>query len=91
MKTSFRAALLGALLISAPATLLADDIEGRIQAIDPASQSFVVQGITFYTTPSTDYDDGLRSFADLAVGLKVEVDFTYLDGRHIATEVELDD
>lgn len=91
MNNLLRASLLGALLAAAPTSLLADDIEGRIEAVNPADQSFLLQGITFYTTPSTDYDDGLRSFADLTVGLKVEVDFTYLDGRHIATEIELDD
>lgn len=91
MKSLLRASLLGLLLAATPTALLADDIEGRIEAVNPADQSFVVQGITFYATPSTDYDDGLRSFADLAVGLKVEVDFRYVDGRHIATEIELDD
>ncbi len=50
-----------------------------------------VQGITFHTLASTDYDDGLDRFEDLQVGQKVEVDFEYRDGRHIATEIELDD
>ena len=42
----------------------------------------------FYATPSTDYDDGLRRFADLAVGQKVEVDFEYHNGKHCATEID---
>ena len=45
----------------------------------------------FYATPSTVYDDGLRRFADLAVGQKVEVDFEYRNGKHCATEIELED
>jgi cold shock CspA family protein len=40
---------------------------------------------------STDYDDGLKGFADLREGQKVEVDFEYRDGKHFATEIELED
>ncbi len=69
----------------------ADDIEGQITSINPDEQSFVVQGITFFATPTTDYDDGLRRFSDLQLGQKVEVDFVFRDGRHIATEIELED
>ncbi len=69
----------------------ADDIEGRIASINPDEQSFVVQGITFFVTPTTDYDDGLRRFSDLQVDQKVEVDFVFRDGRHYATEIELED
>lgn len=72
-------------------TASADDIEGRIESIDFSAQTFVVQGITFHATPGTDYDDGLKRFADLRVGQKVEVDFVFHEGRHIATEIELDD
>jgi hypothetical protein len=71
--------------------VLADGTEGRIEFVYPADQSFVVQGITFYVTLSTDYDDGLRSFADLRPGQKVEVDFKYREGKHYATEIELED
>jgi hypothetical protein len=59
--------------------------------VEPSNQSFVVQGITFYTTESTDYDDGLKSFTDLRPGRKVEVDFEYRDGKHYAIEIELED
>lgn len=69
----------------------ADDIEGRIEQLDGANRILTVQGITFHTTAATDYDDGLQRFEDLRVGQKVEVDFVYRDGRHIATEIELDD
>lgn len=51
----------------------------------------MVQGIEFFVTPSTDYDDGLKGFGSLAVGQKVEVDFDYRDGRHYVIEVELED
>lgn len=70
---------------------LADDIEGRIESIDTERQTILVQGITFHVTGKTDFDDGLRNFADLAVGQKVEVDFKYREGKHFATEIELDD
>jgi len=73
------------------AVVSADDMEGRIEFINPENLSFGVQGIEFFTTPSTDYDDGLHHFDDLAKGQKVEVDFIYREGRHYATEIELDD
>jgi hypothetical protein len=88
---TFVKALLGAsalALVSAAA--LAEDIEGLIESINPSSQSFVVQGIEFFVTPSTDYDDGLKGFGSLAVGQKVEVDFDYRDGQHHVIEVELE-
>lgn len=68
----------------------ADDLEGVIESVDTAQRSFTVHGITFYTMPGTDFDDGLRRFEDLEVGQRVEVDFEYREGRHYATEVELD-
>ncbi len=73
------------------ATAQADDIEGVIESIDAQNQTLTVQGITFHTNENTDYDDGLNSFADLSQGQKVEIDFEYRDGRHLATEIELDD
>ena len=84
-------ALTVVLFMMLPGPALADDLEGHIEFVDPVNQSFVVQGITFYVTPSTDYDDGLKSFADLRPGQKVEVDFKYRDGKHYATEIELED
>jgi hypothetical protein len=68
-----------------------DDLEGRISSVNRSSQSFVLNGITVYTTNSTEYDDGLRSFSDLAPGQEVEVDFQYQNGKYFATEIELDD
>jgi hypothetical protein len=67
-----------------------DDLEGVIESIALDSQSLVVQGITFYTTEQTDYDDGLKSFSDLKPGQTVEVDFNYQDGKHYVTEIELE-
>ncbi|PMR72522.1 hypothetical protein C1H69_21275 [Billgrantia endophytica] len=69
----------------------ADDIEGVIEAVDAENRTLTVQGITFEVTDSTDYDDGLSRFEDLQEGQRVEVDFDYRDGRHIATEIELED
>lgn len=70
--------------------VLADDMEGSIESLDTNAQTFVLQGITFKTTDNTDYDDGLTQFADLEAGLRVEVDFTFINGIHYATEIELD-
>lgn len=78
-------------LVTGAGAAHADDVEGLIERIDAATQTLVVQGITFHTTERTDYDDGLKRFADLKVGQRVEVDFDYRDGRHIATEIELDE
>lgn len=91
MKRIITVALLGALVFLPAPALLANDLEGHIESVNQEEQSFVVQGITFYTTASTDYDDGLRGFSDLKVGQKVEVDFEYRDGKHYAKEIELDD
>lgn len=70
---------------------LANDLEGRIESINQSEPSFIVQGIKFFATQSTDYDDGLKEFADLREEQKVEVDFEYRDGKHYAVEIELDD
>lgn len=91
MKKHLNALLASFCLVLGSGPALADDVEGRIESINPGEQSFVVQGIRFFVTKSTDYDDGLKQFADLKEGQKVEVDFEYRDGKHFATEIELDD
>ncbi|PKM21015.1 MAG: hypothetical protein CVV11_06015 [Gammaproteobacteria bacterium HGW-Gammaproteobacteria-15] len=90
MKLSLKTLLLATAVTAISISAQADDIEGKIDAINAETQSFVVQGITFFTSTTTDYDDGLKTFADLKVGQKVEVDFEYRDNRHIATEIELE-
>lgn len=90
MKLSLKTLLLTATVSAISLSAQADDMEGKIDAINAEAQSFVVQGITFFTETTTDYDDGLRTFADLKVGQNVEVDFEYRDKRHIATEIELE-
>lgn len=75
--------------LTAPA--FAGDLEGAIESIDAGNKHFTVQGINFRTDDRTDYDDGLRGFSSLQQGQRVEVDFHYRDGSHIATEIELDD
>ena len=94
MQRTFTRLALGSFLALATATVAADDnrdVDGLIQSINPANQSFVVEGKTFHTTPKTRYDDGLTRFTDLKVGQDVEVDYRMRDGRYIATEIELDD
>ena len=68
-----------------------DDTEGRIESINQQARSFVVNGMTIHTNRDTDYDDDLRSFSDLKVGQRVEVDYVRRDGKRIAEEIELDD
>lgn len=84
------AAGLALVLAAAAGSVQANDLEGVITAVNADQASFVVQGITFHTSPTTDYDDGLKHFADLRVGQTVEVDFEYRDNRHWATEIELE-
>lgn len=91
MNTRFRVMLAGFSLVLVSSTALAEDLEGRIESINKGSQSFVVQGIEFFVTPSTDYDDGLRGFDGLRESQKVEVDFQYREGKHYVTEIELED
>lgn len=91
MKAQVKALLLAVSVGLFSASALANDVEGQIESINPEDQSFVVQGIRFYATELTDYDDGLEAFADLEVGQLVEVDFKYRDGKHYATEIELED
>lgn len=91
MVSRFKALATSFFLVLCSSTALADDLEGRVESINPSDRTFVVQGIRFVATAATDYDDGLRGFDDLREGQKVEVDFEYRDGRHFATEVELDD
>lgn len=91
MYCAIKKVALGCAIVSFSVVASANDLEGVIDSINPEQQSFIVQGIEFFTTETTDYDDGLRSFADLQISQRVEVDFVYRDNRHYATEVELDD
>lgn len=92
MKSRLMTVLMSFLLILCALPAFAgNDLEGIIESIRPGDQSFVVQGIRFFATPTTDYDDGLRRFEDLKKGQKVEVDFKYREGEHIAMEIELED
>ncbi|KKO20850.1 MAG: hypothetical protein DCC43_08360 [Candidatus Brocadia sp.] len=91
MKNYFKVLIVSLFLVLCLSSAFADDLEGRIESINQSEKSFVVQGIKFFVTQSTDYDDGLKGFADLKEGQKVEVDFEYRDGKYFATEIELED
>lgn len=90
MKSRYKMLIAGSALAFATNSAVANEVEGRIEAIDHVDHSLIVLGIRFFATPHTDYDDGLRSFADLRVGQKVEVEFNYRGGWHYATEIELE-
>lgn len=80
-----------AVMLGGAGTAWADDVEGVIERVDASARTLTVQGISFHTTAATDYDDGLNRFEDLREGQRVEVDFDYREGRHVATEIELED
>ncbi|MDN3517235.1 DUF5666 domain-containing protein [Aquisalimonas lutea] len=91
MKSAFRLGIGGLCLLAWSLPVAADDLEGRIESVDGGQESFVVQGIRFFVTAETDFDDGLRQFGDLRADQRVEVDFEYREGRHYAEEIELED
>ncbi|MEA5412042.1 DUF5666 domain-containing protein [Synechococcus sp. BA-120 BA3] len=88
-------ALAASLLLGTVATPVladsSDSLEGKIQSVDAGRRSFVLQGQTLFTNASTDYDDGLKSFADLKPGMKVKVDHSQRGGKRYAKEIDLDD
>ena len=79
-----------AALLAAASAAQANDLTGEIESVNATEQSFVIQGINMNTDDRTDYDDGLRSFDDLKAGDRIEVDFAYRNGRHVAEEIERD-
>ncbi len=91
MQKTLPAILLASGMLLSGAAWADNDIEGTIESVSAGNQSVVVQGIRIFTTPSTDYDDGLRGFQDLKVGQRVEIDYVMRDGQRYALEVELDD
>ncbi|MFA7553932.1 MAG: DUF5666 domain-containing protein [Spongiibacteraceae bacterium] len=87
---SINKVVLAGLALTFSSLVFSNDLEGVVESVDQAAQSFKVQGITFYTSENTDYDDGLKQFADIEVDQRLEVDFKYQDGKHYATEIELE-
>lgn len=81
--------LFGVLFTLVPAAW-ADDLKGVIQSVNSSNQSFVVEGITLWVTPSTEYTDGLQNFSSLKPGQRVEVDVVIRNGKHYVKEVDLD-
>ena len=66
-----------------------NNLEGPITAVDAVAQTFVVLAHTVKVTADTSLDDDIASFADLTVGLQVEVNgMPDADGNLIATRVE---
>lgn len=90
MQITIKALFAGLILAVCSTLATADDIDGKIESINQDDKSFVVKGIRFFATETTDYDKRLKGFADLKVGQRVEVDFDYRDNKHFATEIELD-
>lgn len=91
MAKPFRLILASVVLAGASMAVHADDIEGVVESVDVEAGRFVVDGIEFDIDSRTEWEDGLRSLADLRPGMRIEVDYDYRDGRRVATEVELDD
>ena len=91
MRTTAVVLLSCVLLVTLAGAAFANDVEGRIESLNQEARSLVVQGIEFLATQTTEYDDGLYSFADLREGMRVEVEFIYRDGKHYAREISRDD
>ena len=87
-KTMISLALASCLGMGASLAAANNDVEGPIESVNTSDKSFVVQGITLQVNDRTDYEDGLKEFADLKVGDNVEVDFIYEGGKHIARDIE---
>lgn len=87
---------LGAVLLTSSmiGVVMADDdhdVEGVIDGVDAVTQTVSMGGVSYYLTPSTDYDDDLKTFNDLREGQRVEIDYVEREGRRIVKEIELDD
>lgn len=80
--------LLSVGLMLCSTVVLADNIEGKISAINSKAQTLVVQGKTFYVTKNTNFDDNLGSFQGLKVGQRVDVDYDRKNGKRYASEIE---
>ena len=66
----------------------AEDLKGRIEAVDATARSFTVQNEVVYVTDKTDYENDYKRFEDLRVGHYVEVDIDRRDGRLYADDIE---
>jgi hypothetical protein len=75
-------------LMLCSSVVLADNVEGKISAINSKAKTLVVQGKTFYVTPDTNFDDNLGSFKGLKVGQRVDVDYDRKNGKRYAAEIE---
>lgn len=83
-----RAFLLTAALALGTGAAFAEDLKGRITAIDTTAKTFTVNSETIYVTDKTDYENDYKRFEDLRQGHYVEVDINRKDGRLYADDVE---
>lgn len=86
-----RNAILAATLVSLSSTVMADDIEGVIQAVDVNSRSVTIHNMPVTITDTTIYDGFRFEFSDLRPGMRVEIDYFSHDGKLVATKIERDD
>lgn len=83
-----RAFLVTAALALGTGAAYAEDIKGRITAIDTTAKTFTVNSEVIYVTDKTDYENDYKRFEDLRQGHYVEVDIDRRDGRLYADDVE---
>lgn len=83
-----RAFLLTAVLALGTGAAYAEDLKGRITAIDTTAKTFTVNSEVIYVTDKTDYENDYKRFEDLRQGHYVEVDIDRKDGRLYADDVE---
>jgi hypothetical protein len=90
-KHAFVPALCSGLLVASMPVLADHDLEGQITKLDAGNRTLVVNDITIHTDERTHYGDGLKSFADLKIGQRVEIESEGREGRRLAREIELED
>lgn len=83
-----RAFLLTAVLALGTGAAYAENLKGRITAIDTTAKTFTVNSEVIYVTDKTDYENDYKRFEDLRQGHYVEVDINRKDGRLYADDVE---
>lgn len=83
-----RAFLFTAALALGTGAAYAEDLKGRITAIDTTAKTFTVNSEVIYVTDKTDYENDYKRFEDLRQGHYVEVDIDRKDGRLYADDVE---
>ncbi len=67
------------------------EIQGKIESINLDSQSFTLDtGEEIFVNENTEFDEGFDSLGVLTQGLEVDIDAMEIDGKLVATEIEIE-